>query len=47
MAGYNYFRERAIANLFLLLMIQHPTPEQREQAERVIDCIERYTASKA
>lgn len=46
MTGYNYFMEAAKRNLFGLLKIDDPTPEQTDLAERFIYSVERYGASK-
>lgn len=47
MSGYNWFKHDAVSNLLLLLKIDPDkvTPEQRQQAERVIDSTMRYVRS--
>lgn len=47
MSGYNWFKHDAVSNLLLLLGIDpaRVTPEQRQQAERVIDSTMRYVRS--
>lgn len=47
MSGFNWFKQDAVSNLLLLLKIDpaKATPEQRAQAERVIDSTMRYTRS--
>lgn len=43
---YNYFRVMAVNNLLELLGVEHPTNSQLELANRVVEHIERYGASK-
>lgn len=46
MAGYNWFMQDAKSNLFMLLKIEHPTPEQDQMAERLITDVCGYTRSQ-
>lgn len=45
MSGYNWFIYHGATNLLLLMGIDEPTPEQREQAEQVIKCVGGYVRS--